>query len=67
MNLLMWLGLVASLIGAGTLVYPILFKVSPEQLGVCGGVTSLTILWAIALFGLSGKKKGCLTHSESVE
>jgi amino acid permease len=46
-----------SLIGAGTLVYPILFKVSPEQLGVCGGVTSLTILWAIALFGLSGKKK----------
>ena len=57
MNVLKWLGLIVSLIGAGTLVYPILFKVSSEQLGACGGVTALTILWAIALFGLSGKRK----------
>ena len=57
MNVLKWLGLIVSLIGAGTLVYPILFKVSSEQLGVCGGVTALTILWVIVLFGLSGKRK----------
>ena len=57
MNVLKWLGLIVSLIGAGTLVYPILFKVSSEQLGIFGGVTALTILWAIALFGLSGKRK----------
>jgi len=46
-----------SLIGTGTLVYPILFKDSSEQLGVCAGVTALTIMWAVLLFGLSGKKK----------
>jgi len=57
MNVLKWLGLIVSLIGAGTLVYPILFKVSSEQLGVCGGVTALTGMWAILLFGLSGKRK----------
>jgi len=57
MNVLKWLGLIVSLIGAGTLVYPILFKVSSEQLGVCGGVTALTMMWAILLFGLSGKRK----------
>ena len=57
MNVLKWLGLIVSLIGAGTLVYPILFKVSSEQLGIFGGVTALTILWAIVLFGLSGKRK----------
>ena len=57
MNVLKSLGLMVSLIGAGTLLYPILFKVSQEQLGVCGGVTALAILWAIVLFGMSGKKK----------
>jgi len=57
MNILKWLGLVVSLIGAGTLVYPILIKISREQLGGFGGVTALSILWAIALFGLSGRKK----------
>ena len=57
MNVLKSLGLMVSLIGAGTLGYPILFKVSQEQLGVCGGVTALAILWAIVLFGMSGKKK----------
>jgi amino acid permease len=57
MNVLKWLGLIVSLIGAGTLLYPILFKVSSEQLGVCGGVAALTGMWAILLFGLSGKKK----------
>ena len=57
MNVLKWLGLIVSLIGAGTLGYPILFKVSSEQLGVCGGVTALTVMWAILLFGLSGKRK----------
>jgi amino acid permease len=57
MNVLKSLGLMVSLIGAGTLLYPILFKVSQEQLGACGGVTALAILWAIVLFGMSGKKK----------
>lgn len=57
MKVLKWLGLIVSLIGAGTIVYPILFKVSSEQLGTCGGVTALTMMWAILLFGLSGKKK----------
>jgi hypothetical protein len=57
MNVMKWLGLFVSLIGAGTLVYPILFKVSSEQLGVCGGVTALTMMWAVLLFGLSGKRK----------
>ena len=57
MNVLKWLGLIVSLIGAGTLVYPILFKVTSEQVGACGGVTALMILWATVLFGVSGKKK----------
>ena len=57
MNVLKSLGLMVSLIGVGTLLYPILFKVSQEQLGACGGVTALAILWAIVLFGMSGKKK----------
>ena len=34
MNVLKWLGLIVSLVSAGTLVYPILFKVSSVQLGV---------------------------------
>ena len=33
------------------------FKDSSEQLGVCAGVTALTIMWTVLLFGLSGKKK----------
>jgi len=57
MNVLKWLGLIVSLTGAGTLAYPLLFKVSSEVLGACGGFTALTIMWAILLFGLSGKKK----------
>jgi len=56
MNVLKWLGLIVSFFGAGTLVYPILFKVSSEVLGACAGVTAFTIMWAIVLFGLSGKK-----------
>jgi len=57
MHVMKWLGLVVSLIGAGTLVYPILFKVTSEQVAACGGVTALMILWATVLFGVSGKKK----------
>jgi hypothetical protein len=57
MIVLKGLGLIVSLIGAGSLVYPILFKVSSEVLGVCGGVTAFSMMWAIVLFGLSGKKK----------
>jgi|WetSurSiteA1Bulk_404760.scaffolds.fasta_scaffold164409_1 hypothetical protein len=67
MRVVKWLGLLVSLIGAGTLAHPILFKVSQEQLGVCGGITALTILFATVLFGISGKKKGCLTHAETME
>ena len=57
MYILKGLGLIVSLIGAGTLGYSILFRVTSEQLGVCGGVTALTILFAVVLFGMSGAKK----------
>ena len=57
MNVLKWLGLIVSLIGAGSLVYPILFKVSSEVLNACAGFTAYSMLWATVLFGVSGKKK----------
>ncbi len=57
MNVTKWLGLTVSLIAAGTLVYPILFKVSSEVRNACAGVTAYTMVWAIVLLGLRGKKK----------
>ena len=57
MNVLKWLGLIVSLVSAGTLVYPILFKVSSEVLNACAGFTAYSMMWAILLFGFSGRKK----------
>ena len=57
MNVLKGLGLIVSLVSAGTLVYPILFKVSSEVLNACAGFTAYSMLWATVLFGVSGKKK----------
>ncbi len=57
MKIVRGLGVIVLLVGACTLGYPILFKVTSEQLGVFGGVTALTILLAVVLFGISGTRK----------
>lgn len=57
MNLINWLGLILSLIAAGTLVYPILFKLSSEVFRNSAGLTCYLMLWAIVLLGIRVKKK----------
>jgi hypothetical protein len=55
-NIINWLGLTLSLIAAGTIVYPIVFKLSSEVLANCVGGACYLMMWAIVLLGLRVKK-----------